>query len=247
MSTRSSLRSSTDFNFSVPTTSASVELLDLATPVRYADAWMLQQRLHRERVTGLRPDTLVLLEHQPIYTVGPRTSPTAWGGDPDASHINGIEVQHVTRGGSITYHGPGQLVVYPIVRLSSHARGVRDYVARLEEAVIRALHQFGIEGRRRAKAPGVWVSHPHEAKMASLGIRVERGVTMHGLALNVDMDLRPFNAIVPCGLTGCRVTSIAEVLGRPVSVSTMRHILLEQLQTVFPFGYAGSREFDNAE
>lgn len=246
MSTPSSLQTSTECHFPVTGATTCVNVLDLITPMRYADAWVLQQRLHRERVAGLRPDILVMLEHQPVYTVGPRTTPSAWGNDPMAAHLNGVEIQHVTRGGSITFHGPGQLVLYPIVRLTSHARGVRDYVARLEEAAIRTLHRFGIQGSRKSKAPGVWVSYPHEAKVASLGIRVEHGVTMHGLALNVDMDLRPFDAIVPCGLTGCRVTSMAEVLGHPISVSTVRQTLLEQLRTVFPFDYEEGHRFSES-
>ena len=139
MSTPSSLQASTKCDFPVTGATTCVNVLDLITPMRYADAWVLQQRLHRERVAGLRPDILVMLEHQPVYTVGPRTTPSAWGNDPMASHLNGVEIQHVTRGGSITFHGPGQLVLYPIVRLTSHARGVRDYVARLEEAAIRLI------------------------------------------------------------------------------------------------------------
>ena len=206
------------------------ELLWFSSPVRYADAWNLQMRLHHERVINSRPDTILILEHQPVYTVGRRTLVSDWGGDPTALHMNGIEIRHVNRGGSVTYHGPGQLVVYPILRLTDHVRGVRAYVEQLEEAVIRCLRRNGIAGHRQAKTPGVWVTDLQEAKIASIGIRVDRGVTMHGVALNVDMDLSPFRGITPCGLQGCHATSMAEVVGQPVSLVAVTHSLLDQLK-----------------
>lgn len=209
---------------------APTELIWFSSPVGYAAAWDLQRHLHHERVMNSRPDTILILEHQPVYTVGRRTLLSDWGGDPTAIHMNGIEIHHVNRGGSVTYHGPGQLVVYPILRLTDHVRGVRAYVEQLEEAVIRCLRQNGIAGHRQAKAPGVWVTDPRDAKIASVGIRVDRGVTMHGLALNVDMNLSPFQGITPCGLQGSRATSMAEVIGRPVSLAAVTHTLLDQLQ-----------------
>lgn len=197
-------------------------------------------RLHRERVMDLRPDTVLVLEHQPVYTIGRRTQVSDWGGDPTASHRNGIDIQHVNRGGSVTYHGPGQLVLYPILRLTHHARGIRAYVERLEEAVILCLRQNGIAGHRKEKAPGVWVADPHEAKIAAIGIRVDRGVTMHGIALNVDMDLSPFRAITPCGLAACQVTSMAEVLARPVSIDAVKRMLVEQFMTLWALDWTES-------
>lgn len=217
------------------------ELLWFTSPVRYADAWELQMRLHHERVMGSRTDTVLALEHQPVYTVGRRTLVSDWGGDPSAARMDGIEIHHVNRGGSVTYHGPGQLVVYPILRLTDHVRGVRAYVEQLEEAVIQCLQQSGIAGHRKEKAPGVWVTDPQEAKkIASIGIRVDRGVTMHGVALNVDMDLLPFRGITPCGLQGCHATSMAEVVGRPVSLMTVTQSLLDQLQLILALTWTGS-------
>ncbi len=216
------------------------ELLWLSSPIRYADAWDLQIRLHHERVVNSRPDTILILEHQPVYTVGRRTLVSDWGGDPTATHMNGIEVHHVNRGGSVTYHGPGQLVVYPILRLTDHVKGVRAYIEQLEEAVIQCLRQNGIAGHRQAKTPGVWVTGLHHAKIASIGIRVDRGVTMHGLALNVDMDLSPFRGITPCGLQGCHTTSMAEVVGRPVSSMTVTPSLLDQLERALALTWTGS-------
>lgn len=216
------------------------ELLWLSSPVRYADAWDLQMRLHHERVMNSRPDTILILEHQPVYTVGRRTLVSDWGGDPTAAHVDGIEIHHVNRGGSVTYHGPGQLVVYPILRLTDHVRGIRAYVEQLEEAVIQCLRQNGIAGHRQAKTPGVWVTDLQGAKIASIGIRVDRGVTMHGLALNVDMDLSPFQGITPCGLQGSHATSMAEVIGQPVSLVDVTLSLLDQLKQTLALRWTGA-------
>ena len=224
----------------IPGLRTPTELLWFSSPVRYADTWDLQMRLHHERVMNSRPDTILILEHQPVYTVGRRTLVSDWGGDPTATHVDGIEIHHVNRGGSVTYHGPGQLVAYPILRLTDHVRGVRAYVEQLEEAVIQCLRQSGIAGHRKEKAPGVWVKNPQEAKIASIGIRVDRGVTTHGVALNVDMDLSPFRGITPCGLQGCHATSMAEVVGRPVSSMTVAQSLLDQLQLILALTWTGS-------
>lgn len=208
------------------------ELLLFQEPVSYAAAWKLQSLVHRERVTDARPDTVLILEHLPVYTLGRSTKSSDWGGDPAPLHAGGAEVHHVNRGGSVTYHGPGQVIVYPILRLTQYARGVKQYVQQLENVVIRCLQNHGIEGQQRAKTPGVWVVAPHDAKIASIGIRVERGVTMHGIALNVQMDLSPFERITPCGLSNCRVTSMAEVLGRPVSVADVKRDLADHLSAL---------------
>lgn len=216
------------------------ELIWLSSPVRYADAWELQVRLHRERVMDSRPDTVLILEHQPVYTVGRHAHMTDWGSDSAARHREGIDTQHVNRGGAATYHGPGQLVVYPILRLADHVKGVRAYVGSLEEAMIQCLGQNKIAGHRKEKAPGVWITDPYEAKIASIGIRVDRGVTMHGMALNVDMDLSPFQGITPCGLKDCRVTSMAEVAGRPVSLIRVTHSLLNQLKMILSIDWTNS-------
>lgn len=199
-------------------------------PLSYATAWELQSQLHRERVANTRPDTVLILEHLPVYTLGRSTKPSDWGGDPALLQAEGAEVQQVNRGGSVTYHGPGQVIVYPILRLTDYARGVKPYVQQLEDVIAHCLRTYGIEGERRDKTPGVWVAAPHDAKIASIGIRVERGVTMHGIALNVQMDLAPFDRITPCGLTDCRVTSMADVLGRPVSVAAVKRDLADRLR-----------------
>lgn len=209
-----------------------VELHVVHSPISYATAWDLQSRLHRERVMGVRPDTVLILEHLPVYTLGRSTQPSDWGGDRSPLQIEGADIQHVNRGGSVTYHGPGQVIVYPILRLTDYARGVKPYVQQLEEVIVRCLRAYGIEGERRDKTPGVWVRTPHEAKIASIGIRVERGVTMHGIALNVEMDLSPFSCITPCGLTNCHMTSMAEIVGRTVSVADVKRDLADQLRSL---------------
>lgn len=224
----------------MPDSHTPTELLWFSSPVRYADAWDLQMRLHRERVMNSRPDTILILEHQPVYTVGRRTLIADWGGDPTAARMDGIEIQHVNRGGSVTYHGPGQLVVYPILRLEDHVTGVRSYVEQLEEAVIQCLLENGITGQRKPKTPGVWVTDPQEAKIASIGIRVDRGVTMHGMALNVEMDLSPFREITPCGLRGSHTTSMAEVVGQTVSIVAVTLSLLDQLKQTLGLRWTGT-------
>jgi len=198
------------------------EALIVREPMPYSTAWELQSRFHAERVREARPDTLLILEHQPVYTLGRRTQPSHWGGDEFILRKSGAELQSVSRGGSVTYHGPGQIVAYPIVELARYAAGPRQFIHLLEEIIIHVLQTAGIDGYRIPKQPGVWVSVPEERKIASVGLRVEHGVTLHGLALNVDLDLTPFDCIIPCGLMGCRVTSMAEVLGRPVPIEPVK-------------------------
>nr|MBI3612684.1 lipoyl(octanoyl) transferase LipB [Nitrospirota bacterium] len=184
----------------------------------YVQAWDLQHRLVEERAEDRRPDTLLLLEHEPAFTVGRRGKQEHWAG----LEAEGHTVHRVERGGSVTYHGPGQLVGYPIVRLNDHCPGPRAYVHLLEEVVIRTLADWGIAGRRVEKLPGVWVGESPVEKVAAMGVRINRGVTLHGFALNVDLDLAPFSRITPCGIAGCPVTSMAVRLGRPVDMRLVR-------------------------
>lgn len=189
-------------------------------PCSYVDTWALQQRLHAERCTDLRPDLLLLLEHEPVYTMGRTTQPTHWNGDDTLLRHLGATLQAVDRGGSITFHGPGQLIGYPILKLTGFCKGPKAYVRMLEQVLIDTLDFFGVHGYRIEKRPGIWTQRDgREAKLASIGIRLDRGVTMHGFALNVDVDLAPFSHIVPCGLDRCRMSSMAETLGEAVSIA----------------------------
>lgn len=203
----------------IPQSPRSATLLIFQDLVPYPQAWALQQRLHAERVSGTGADTLVLLEHPPVYTVGRRTRSVHLGRGEAALRETGAAIEPVNRGGSVTYHGPGQLVGYPVLRLSQYAPGPKAYVRLLEEVLIETLAMSGITGHRMAHKPGVWTeSNRGMAKVASIGVRVEQGVTLHGFALNIDLNLSPFALIVPCGLEGCETTSMAQIIQSPVSL-----------------------------
>jgi lipoyl(octanoyl) transferase len=189
-----------------------------AEAVDYLSAWDTQRRLHEQVVAGARPDTVWLLEHPPVFTAGKRTAPADRPADP-----GGAPVIDVDRGGMITFHGPGQLVGYPIVRLPEQVRVV-DYVRRLEEALIRVCRDLGVETARVPGRSGVWLQATDarpERKIAALGIRVSRGVTMHGFALNCDVDLSWYDRFVPCGISDAGVTSLSAELGREVTVAAV--------------------------
>lgn len=208
-------------------------LLVFSTPVSYSMAWELQLRLHHERLSGMRPDTVVILEHQPVYTLGRSTQVSDWGGDEALLCANGTALHRVNRGGSATYHGPGQIVVYPILRLAQHATGPRRLVWLFEDVIIRLLKHWGINGHRIEKKPGIWVLTPQPAKIASIGIRIERGITLHGFALNVDMDLAPFQHIHPCGFADCLVSSINMLCGKTIPLDEVKYDLARIISKVF--------------
>lgn len=183
--------------------------------VDYRRAWDQQREIHADVVAG-GADRVLLLEHPPVFTCGKRTDPHERPADP-----GGADVIDVDRGGKITFHGPGQLVGYPIVRLPDHVFVV-DYVRRLEEALIRACGDLGVTTARVPGRSGVWLQADErrpECKIAAIGIRVSHGVTMHGFALNCDMDLGWYDRFVPCGITDAGVTSLSAELGRDVSVA----------------------------
>lgn len=201
--------------------------------VPYDSAWAIQRTLHGERANDQRPDSLLLLEHDPVYTLGRSTKDRHWSGNETALRSDGAAVYRVTRGGSVTYHGPGQVVGYPILRLRDFCSGPKTYMRLLEEVLIRTLADWGIAGCRIENLPGVWVGHESPAKIAAMGVHISRGVTMHGFALNVSVDLTPFSRIVPCGLENCRVTSMASVLGNPLSIPHVTSALAKHFADVF--------------
>lgn len=201
--------------------------------VGYEDAWDLQRALVEQRVTQHAPDTLVLLEHDAVFTIGRSGREEHWGGDERRLVRSGYPVYRIERGGSITFHGPGQIVAYPILRLASFCPGPKAYVRMLEEVLIRALAHWGIMGRRIDTWPGVWVGSEEPAKLAAIGVKIQRGVTMHGFALNVMMDLSPFQLVTPCGIERCRVTSMADVLGHDVRMEPVRRQVVEMFGEVF--------------
>ncbi|MCW2737634.1 lipoyl(octanoyl) transferase LipB [Nocardioides sp.] len=194
--------------------------------VDYLAAWDVQRRVHEAVVAGTRADTVLLLEHPPVFTAGKRTDAHERPLDP-----GGAAVIDVDRGGKITFHGPGQLVGYPIVTLPDHVKVV-DYVRRVEEALIAVCADFGVTTARVPGRSGVWLradDRGPERKIGAIGIRVSRGVTMHGFALNCDVDLGWYDRFVPCGIADAGVTSLSEETGRDVTVtdvlpSVRRHL-----------------------
>jgi lipoate-protein ligase B len=196
----------------------------------YRDVHRLQQRLAEQRRDGEGEDALLLTEHRPVITLG-RAHP-----NPDlrvsASEVTsrGIEIVQTERGGDITYHGLGQLVAYGILRLADHSMGIVDYVGRLEETVIGVLADWGLRGERVPSARGVWIAG---RKVASIGLHVRRGVTMHGVALNVATDLGGFDLIRPCGMPDVEMTSISREMGKPVSITQASEAFVFHFERVF--------------
>jgi lipoyl(octanoyl) transferase len=210
--------------------------------VPYGEAWELQRSLAAAVSDGSAPDTVVLLEHPPVVTLGRRT---------DASELHvpeeaAIEVVETDRGGKSTFHGPGQLVCYPILDLRRHGKDVRRYVRDLEQALVQTLAAFGLEGRRIDGLTGVWLERPPR-KIASIGVHISRWVTTHGYALNVDLDPAPFTQwITACGLEDAQFTTMARELGRPLAVDEVRTAATAALADVFgleleELSYAGAR------
>ena len=199
-----------------------------ADAVPYQDAWDLQREVHAGVVDGSLPDTVLLLEHPPTYTAGKRTRP-------EDRPVDGTPVVEVDRGGRITWHGPGQLVGYPIVRLAEPI-DVVEHVRRLEALLMDVCAALGVDTYRVEDRTGVWVradsplegTRP-ERKLAAIGVRVSRGVTMHGFALNCDCDLTWFDRIVPCGIADAGVTSLTAELGRTVTVLDVLPMVQERL------------------
>ena len=201
--------------------------------VEYERAWAMQRELHARVVAGEAPDTVLLLEHPPVYTAGRRTHPAD-------RPFDGTPVVDVDRGGRITWHGPGQIVGYPIVKLASPV-DVVAYVRRLEEALIGVCADLGVTAGRVEGRSGVWIAadaRGRERKVAAIGVRVAQGVTMHGFALNCDPDLSWFSRIVPCGIPDADVTSLTAELGRDVPVPEVLPLVEQHLDAVGLAGHA---------
>ena len=197
--------------------------------VPYGEAWELQRSIAGAVSQGAIPDTILLLEHPPTVTTGRRTE----AGELHIPEGAEVDVVETDRGGKSTYHGPGQLVCYPIFDLKRHGQDVKRYCRDLEEALILTLAKLGIEGERIDGLTGVWLTRPPR-KIASIGIHIAKWVTTHGYALNVDLDPAPFTQwITACGLEDAAFTTIAKELGRPVTVDEVRTPALEALAEVF--------------
>jgi lipoyl(octanoyl) transferase len=197
--------------------------------VPYAEAWDVQREIAAGVLAGERPDTVLFLEHPPVVTLGRRT-------DDSELHLpagTAVEVVETDRGGKSTFHGPGQLVCYPILDLNRHGRDVKAYVRGLEEALIRTLAAFEVPGERIDGLTGVWLTRPPR-KIASIGVHISRWVTTHGYALNVDLDPAPFTEwITACGLEDAQFTTMARELGRHVTVAEVLPSAVDAIAEVF--------------
>jgi lipoate-protein ligase B len=195
--------------------------------VDYDDALAMQTAMLAARIDGRITDTLLMLQHPHVFTLGRGADEGFIVGNPE-----GVPIRRVSRGGQVTYHGPGQLIGYPILKLEGRERDVTRYLRSLEAAMIDALAKFDIDAGRRDAMTGVWVG---ALKIASIGVGIRRWTTWHGFALNVSTDLSYFDSIVPCGIEGCRMTSVCEVTKRAVSVHEFAGVMRESFARVFHY------------
>jgi lipoyl(octanoyl) transferase len=203
--------------------------------VPYEQAREAQARLAAARQADEVPDLLLLLEHPPVYTRGRRSQPSELPMGEDWYHdAQGIEVCDTDRGGGVTYHGPGQLVGYPIVNLKPYGNDVHAYVRRLERVMVETLRKFGVAAQTIDGLTGVWTTGGR--KIGSIGVHISRGVTTHGFAINVNNDLQPFEWIVPCGVEGCRVTSLGRELGGEQDLAQFGEEVAERFAAVYERG-----------
>ena len=198
--------------------------------IGYSQAYHLQRELLRQRVNEEIADTLLLLEHPPTITIGKSGKVENVLASQAQLATEGVSLFFVDRGGDVTYHGPGQLVAYPIIDLRQRGRDAHQYVRDLEEVIIRTLNDFGIKGRRDRNHAGVWV---RGKEVAAIGLRISRWVSMHGLALNVNMGLEHFSLINPCGFSDRKATSISKLLSQDILTETVTEGLLAHFSQVF--------------
>jgi lipoate-protein ligase B len=196
----------------------------------YAEAWTLQQQTWKLRHVNAIQDILLLTEHEHVYTLGKSTDDNHLLASQEELKISGTDVFHVDRGGDITYHGPGQIVGYPIIDLNNYFLDIHRYMRSLEEVIIRTLAAFGILAGREMDMTGVWVN---DEKIAAIGVKVSRWVTMHGFALNVNTDLSKFDRIIPCGIFHKGVTSMQRKLGQEVSIESVQKAIVVSFADVF--------------
>jgi len=192
----------------------------------YQQTWDLQKTLQSRRIKNEIEDTVLLVEHEPVYTFGKNA---------DENHLlqnypDDVNIFHIERGGDITFHGPGQLVGYPIIDLHNYKMSISWFMRSLEDVIINTLMHYGIAANRKEGLTGVWVK---DEKIAALGVRISRWVTMHGFALNVNTQLHYYDSIIPCGIFEYGVTSMEKVLNKEIDMDEVKHVLIEQFQNVF--------------
>lgn len=200
--------------------------------IDYKEAWDLQNNIHEDRVAGKINDYLFLLEHPNTYTLGKTADRSHLVGSEDFLKEKNISIYDIDRGGDITYHGPGQVVGYPIINLKDWHQDTHKYLRALEEVIIRVCFEFGLVGRRDPKYTGVWID---ESKIAAIGIKVSRWVTMHGFAFNVNTDLSLFNGIIPCGIADKSVTSLSKEVNNKIEIDNVKSLLLKHFKEVFGY------------
>ena len=207
--------------------------------IDYKEAWDLQQEIHSKRVSGEVDDFLFLLEHPNTYTLGKTAHKENLVGSEDYLTQNKISVYDIDRGGDITYHGPGQIVGYPIIDLNNWFKDTHKYLRALEEVIIKTCSDYGLKCGRNEKHTGVWIE---DQKIAAIGIKVSRWVTMHGFAFNVNTDLNLFNGIIPCGIQDKTVTSLKQELKREINIQEVKEKLLKNFTQLFEYSTMNLRD-----
>ena len=192
----------------------------------YDEVWNLQKEIQAQRIAGESEDTLLLVEHEPVYTLGKNA---------DKNHLlqhypDNVQIFQIERGGDITFHGPGQLVGYPILDLHNYKKSVSWYVRSLEQVIINTLQKYGIKGEQKEDLTGVWIK---DKKIAAFGVRISRWVTMHGFALNVNTDMQYYEGIIPCGILEYGVTSMEKLLNHEVNMKDVKNTLISSFKNVF--------------
>ena len=203
---------------------SSMNILDLGR-MSYNSAWDIQKEYHKKVVSGKEPDTLIIVEHEPVYTLGKSANDNHLL----QSASEEIQVFRIERGGDITFHGPGQIVVYPILDLNRFVKSVSWYMRTLEKIIIDTLSDFEIKGELKDGLTGVWVG---DEKIGAQGVRISRWVTMHGLALNVNTDLRYFDGIIPCGIFDYGVTSMEKLMGRKQDINKVKNTIIKYFNNI---------------
>ena len=192
----------------------------------YDEVWNLQKEIQAQRIAGESEDTLLLVEHEPVYTLGKNA---------DKNHLlqhypDNVQIFQIERGGDITFHGPGQLVGYPILDLHNYKKSVSWYMRSLEQVIINTLQKYGIKGEQKEDLTGVWIK---DKKIAAFGVRISRWVTMHGFALNVNTDMQYYEGIIPCGILEYGVTSMEKLLNHEVNMKDVKNTLISSFKNVF--------------
>lgn len=204
-----------------------LKVIDFKKLVEYKEGLKLQ-KLYEEKSLNSKTDFLLLLEHYPVITIGKSGNNLNILFNEDALKNKGVSVYHTDRGGDVTYHGPGQLVGYPILNLRYYKKDVKWYVKSLEEVLIKVLNEYGIKAEIIPKLIGVWVKNK---KISSIGVRIRKWITTHGFALNVNNDLTPFSYIIPCGIKDVDITSMKEVLNKEIDMKTLKKNIIKEFKS----------------